>query len=210
MVNASKLLYKHASMKNITAVTAIACAGLVVTQSSSINQFIRRRFATYFGRGDDPQQDNPTSTDDQTTVHHIINNLTKSDHKRKSSPALNATFIKQLTWLFKILIPHWKSREMVLLALHSFALICRSFISIYVAGLEGRVVKCIVQKRFRTFLINISKWLAVAIPATFVNSAIRYMENKLGLAFRDRLVHHSYNAYFHNQTWLGVNMQFYL
>lgn len=208
MVNASKLLYKYASLKNITAVTAIACAGLAVSQSTAIDQFIRRRLAVCFGRGDNPQQDDPTynaSTDDEATVHHIINNLTKSDHKRKSSPALNATFFKQLTWLFKILIPKWKSREMALLTLHSLALICRSFISIYVAGLEGRVVKYIVQKRFRTFLINISKWIAVAIPATFVNSSIRYMENKLGLAFRDRLVHYSYNAYFRNQTYYRVS-----
>ncbi|RDD42895.1 ATP-binding cassette sub-family D member 2 [Trichoplax sp. H2] len=202
MANVSKLVYKHASFRNVTTITALACAGLAVSRSSMIDEFIRRYLHRWFGRH---RRSSPDTANDATIDHHLIHNLTKSMDKRKSSPALNAAFMKQLKWIIQILIPSWKSPEFALLAIHSLALICRSFISIYVAGLEGRVVRCIVQKRFRIFLINIAKWLAVAIPATFVNSSIRYMENKLGLAFRDRLVHYSYNAYFQNQTYYRVS-----
>lgn len=37
------------------------------------------------------------------------------------------------------------------------------------------------------FLLNISKWLLVAIPATWTNSWLSYVQNKLALAYRTRL-----------------------
>lgn len=80
--------------------------------------------------------------------------------------------------------------------MHSIILVCRTFLSIYVAALEGRIVKAIVQKDASKFLFQMSKWLAVAVPATFINSMIRYFESRLGLAFRTRLTEHAYKKYF--------------
>ncbi len=37
------------------------------------------------------------------------------------------------------------------------------------------------------FLLNILKWLLVAIPATWTNSWLSYVQNKLALAYRTRL-----------------------
>lgn len=97
---------------------------------------------------------------------------------------LNIEFLYKLKRLITIMIPHPWCREIGILCVHTLCLISRTFLSIYVAAIEGAIVKFIVRKDLRQFVFGLIKWFGIAIPATFVNSMIRYLENKLALAFR--------------------------
>jgi ATP-binding cassette subfamily D (ALD) long-chain fatty acid import protein len=50
-----------------------------------------------------------------------------------------------------------------------------------------RIVASLVRGESLQFLLNIIRWLLVAIPATWTNSWLSYVQNKLALAYRTRL-----------------------
>lgn len=75
------------------------------------------------------------------------------------------------------MIPNIFCTETALLSGHTLFLFLRTFLSIYVANLEGAIVKFIVRKDSHNFVKQILKWFAVAVPATFINSMIRYGNN---------------------------------
>lgn len=129
----------------------------------------------------------------------------KNTTQKKSSPNVNKVFYKQLVRLVKILIPGFWSKEFGALAFHTATLVARTFLSVYVAKLDGSIVKTIVQRDVTKFLFQLMKWLLVAVPATFINSLIRFLENQLALIFRTRLVNHAYKMYFDKQTYYRVS-----
>ena len=128
----------------------------------------------------------------------------RKDETSKKTPAFNIEFLKQFFKLLRIIIPRFWSKEFGLLTLHSTCLVVRTFLSIYIATLDGRVVKTIVEKDFAKFVVKLSHWLAMALPATFTNSMLRYLESKLALAFRTRLVQCTYSLYFSCQVYYRI------
>ena len=136
---------------------------------------------------------------------------TEQSHKEKKrrrihrTPTVNVEFLRQLRKMLHIMIPGLWTKEFGLLSMHTWSLISRTFLSIYVAKLDGKIVKAIVQRDVKKFVLQLSKWILIAIPATFVNSLIRFLENKLALALRTRVVQHAYKQYFAHQTYYRVS-----
>jgi len=133
--------------------------------------------------------------------------LKLSTRRRRNNTAptkIGKDFYPQLFKLLRIAIPRIWSKEFLLLLCHTASLISRTFLSIYVAELDGKIVKSIVEQDLRRFVILVLRMLSVAIPATFVNSLIRYLESKLALAIETRLAKHAYSMYFQDQTYYKV------
>merc|ERR1719500_2497690 len=67
------------------------------------------------------------------------------------------------------------------------------------------MVKHIVRKDVTTFIWLLATWFGVAVPATFINSLIRFLEAKVALAFRTRLTEEAYRRYMSGQTYYRVS-----
>lgn len=114
----------------------------------------------------------------------------------KKKVTVDKEFWRQLKSLLKIVIPGATSKEFLLLAFHTAFLVVRTWLSIIVAQMDGEIVKTIVSRNPAAFTRSMVKWLALGIPATYTNSMIRYLESKLAIAFRTRMVDHSYKVCF--------------
>ena len=82
-----------------------------------------------------------------------------------------------------------------LLSLHTCVLVVRTFLSVYVAKLEGRMVKHIVRRDITNFVLLLATWFGVAIPATFINSLIRSAVSPLPLNICPRIEHYQTPLY---------------
>ncbi|XP_059490639.1 ATP-binding cassette sub-family D member 1 [Neocloeon triangulifer] len=146
-------------------------------------------------KDEEPAENNNLPVPSKRRSHGEINKL----HR------VNKEFLLQLEKLLRVMVPGLWCKESGLLIVHTLSLAARTFLSIYVASLEGHIVKHIVRKDAQSFMLMLLRWFAVAVPATFINSAIRYLECKLALAFRSRLVDHAYGLYFKDQTYYRVS-----
>ncbi|KAJ3129591.1 hypothetical protein HK101_005208 [Irineochytrium annulatum] len=106
--------------------------------------------------------------------------------------------------LLKIIIPGVASKEFLILNLFSGFLVARTFLSIFVAQLDGAIVSALVGGQGKLFLIRIGYWMAVAVPATYTNSMLTFLQNKLAIAFRTRLTDHLHEQYLNNMTFYKV------
>ncbi|KAJ1889349.1 ATP-binding cassette long-chain fatty acid transporter pxa1, partial [Kickxella alabastrina] len=115
--------------------------------------------------------------------------------RKQQSGKLDRAFFEQLRALRRIIIPSVASKEMAIIVLHALFLVLRTWLSVVVAELDGKIVKHLVRGQGRRFLAGLLSWFAIAIPATYTNSMIRFLEAKLALAFRTRLTHYVHDLY---------------
>lgn len=114
--------------------------------------------------------------------------------------AVDDVFFERLRRILRIVLPGLKSRAAILLMLHTVFLVFRTMLSLYVAELDGRIVAALVRRKPKQFLTGIAAWLAVAVPATYTNSMIDYLQASLALAYRTALTKHVQESYLDDKT----------
>jgi ATP-binding cassette subfamily D (ALD) long-chain fatty acid import protein len=113
-------------------------------------------------------------------------------------------FFERLNRILAIVIPSVRSKEASLLVLHSMFLLFRTLLSLYVADLDGRIVSALVRRQGRTFFLRILAWMAIAVPATYTNSMLTYMQSKLAIAYRTRLTEYVHKQYLEDTTFYAL------
>ncbi|KAL7753936.1 ATP-binding cassette long-chain fatty acid transporter pxa1 [Sorochytrium milnesiophthora] len=108
---------------------------------------------------------------------------------------VNKTFFRQLRAILAICIPRKSSKEVMILALHTIFLLLRTYLSVVVAKIDGRIVRDLVAANGKEFLRGLAYWFAIAVPATYTNSMIRLMQSKLSIGFRTRLMRYIHDLY---------------
>jgi ATP-binding cassette subfamily D (ALD) long-chain fatty acid import protein len=124
--------------------------------------------------------------------------------KARKRVAVDKMFMKRFLNLLKIVIPGIKSKEFWMVLMHSFFLVFRTALSIKVAKLDGKIVSDLVKGNGKEFLLGICYWMAIAVPATYTNSMLTYLQNKLSLAFRSRLTNYIHERYLQDMTFYKI------
>ncbi|KAJ3037863.1 hypothetical protein HDV00_001278 [Rhizophlyctis rosea] len=117
---------------------------------------------------------------------------------------VDALFFQRFARLLKVIIPGVSSKEFWLLNLFSGFLLGRTVLSLYVAELDGRIVSSLVRGQGKQFLLHIVYWMAVAVPATYTNTMLTFLQNKLAIAFRTRLTNYLHDRYLADMTFYKV------
>lgn len=122
--------------------------------------------------------------------------------KRKSPQgSVDRRFFEQLKFILRICIPQWRSKTLAIILLHSGFLVLRTYLSVVVAKIDGRLVKNLVAANKKEFLVGLGYWFLIALPATYTNSMIRYCQSKLAIALRTSLVKYVQDLYLSERTY---------
>ncbi|KAF9307809.1 hypothetical protein BGZ91_008178, partial [Linnemannia elongata] len=129
--------------------------------------------------------------------------LSKGDGKA-AKVAVDRVFFERFMRILRLVIPGWRSKEFWLLAVHTGFLVFRTMLSVYIASLDGRIVSALVRGQAKEFMVGLLWWMTVAVPATYTNSMLTYMQSKLAIQFRTRLTNHIHEQYLTDMTFYAI------
>ncbi len=118
-----------------------------------------------------------------------------NQHEKDGDHVFSSKFLNQLVIIWQILIPKVNDKNSVLLITQFFFLILRTWLSLLIAKLDGQIVKDIIGGKFRKFLRDLIYWFLMAVPASYTNSAIKYLVKKLSINFRSNLMRYVHDMY---------------
>ncbi|KAJ3214390.1 hypothetical protein HDU67_001723 [Dinochytrium kinnereticum] len=115
--------------------------------------------------------------------------------------AVDGKFFKQFRYILALAVPSWKHKTNLILVLHTSFLILRTYLSVVVARLDGMLVRDLIAADPKSFLRSLGYWFLIAIPATYTNSMIKYLQSKLAINLRTELTQYVHKLYMENRTY---------
>lgn len=115
--------------------------------------------------------------------------------------AVDSLFAKRLGAILRVCVPSSLSKEAFYIALQSGLLISRTLLTDRIAALEGVAGQSVVSQQWPEFADCIWNFALTAVPASFVNSGLKYMQTIMSLAFQKRLTEHLHERYLANRVY---------
>ena len=116
--------------------------------------------------------------------------------KHMSRLLVESKFFTKLYIIWKhILVPKVFYKNTYLLLTHIVFLITRTWMTLLVTKLDGQIMKDLIGFKVKLFFRDILYWFLFAIPASYVNAAIKYLTKRLALNFRTNLVRYCHDIY---------------
>eukprot|EP00743_Colponemidia_sp_Colp-15_P001440 GILK01001579.1.p1 GENE.GILK01001579.1~~GILK01001579.1.p1 ORF type:complete len:694 (+),score=88.80 GILK01001579.1:74-2083(+) len=128
-----------------------------------------------------------------------------AEKKKGGKGRVDAEFVSRVMELLKIAVPGWKSKEFWLMALLSVFLVIRTFLSIYIANVNGGIVQAIVERKLSVFLRKIGVLALYSVPSSYVNSYLEYLGRKLAIMFRKRLTDYFHQKYLNGMVFYQLS-----
>lgn len=125
----------------------------------------------------------------------------KNNHNSNPPPAVNRIFLKRLQMLLRVCVPSMTCRETIQLITLTALLLSRTYLTISIAEVMGNNAKSLVDGNFKTFIRGVAKLGFIAVPASMVNSGLKYYTNMLALNFRERLTKLAHEKYLQNNAF---------
>jgi len=135
-----------------------------------------------------------------TTEIAIPLNLDSGDKERKAKVAVNWVFYERLKKILVVAFPSWKSKESFYFYLLTVFLLIRTGLSIIIAEMLGRNAQYLVAREWSLMVNGILNFGLIAVPAAYVNSALKYYTGLIALNTRVRL-----SEYVHSRYLEGTN-----
>lgn len=120
------------------------------------------------------------------------------DNERAS---LNGDFVRHALHFLRIAFPRLRSVQGFQLALLSVFLLLRTYLTLKISALTGRLASTMVRVEVRSFFLAIATLAAWSIPASFVNSGLKYLTALLQVSFRRNLTKHFHRRYLSHSSF---------
>eukprot|EP00921_Rhytidocystis_pertsovi_P020816 GHVQ01033178.1.p1 GENE.GHVQ01033178.1~~GHVQ01033178.1.p1 ORF type:complete len:1377 (-),score=264.45 GHVQ01033178.1:1056-5186(-) len=151
--------------------------------------------------------DNGEPSFSSTATSSTLNPPTTVSESHRPRVTLNNQFLKRLYHLLRIAIPSWTSPESLLVCCLLCSLSIRTFLSLWIAAINGRIVKSIVRKDLKGFVRRLLVLMLYSFPASFINSSIGFFSRLLALRMRGRLTAFYLRLYLHRMTFYKIATQ---
>lgn len=133
----------------------------------------------------------------------IKGSVPKKD-KGKGKGNVDLIFMRRIWKLLKITVPSATDPIALEFILLNVALVLRSVMTINISFINGTIVKSIIQAKFNDFIGNISRLAMYAVPASFINSYLDYINKKIALRLRSRLSYYFHDSYIKGKFFYQV------